>query len=594
MQNSRFFGSSAGDTRQYNQIEFAEVLERFLTNGIIPGEGNELAVTQTDPARLAIKIADGMGWINGYFYKNDSDLEIDLEPADASNPRIDLVVLRLDVISSRLIVGAVKTGTPSASPIPPTVTQDTQIWEIALAEVLVPANATSITDSDITPADPGLAIPRNAEFGARRSATVIVAANDSSADSKVQADFVVPDNSGDAEDTIQAAIDSLPGIGGRVLLLEGTFIISGNIDLTGVNITLEGQGDSTLISIANGVPIGMNMISSPGGGGNIEIKNLRLNGNKANNPSGIHRGIRLTSIHTGVINGVTVQNMNEDAIYLDGCQFFNVTDNNIINNDDNGILLTASLYNVISQNSIRGNSTGVLVTNSSNQNNICDNIIEGSFSRGVSVQVASSNNSIQGNVIRKGSASPFAGVQISDGTGNFVTNNDLYNSGTIEIADTGTLTNLHPGNNTANRTDNANARASRNTAQSIPNAAFERIHFNAVNWDTNSFFNLGADDSIITINRGGLYNITGMCGLDSNATGNRILRLVRIAPSALDIAFVSMNAVDGTDSRLNISIIHRFDAGETFAFQVFQNSGGALNTDVASYATFLSIARIAD
>lgn len=73
-----------------------------------------------------------------------------------------------------------------------------------------------------------------------RSVTRTVAANDSSADSKAEADYLCDGVNDQVE--IQAALDSLPANGGRVVLLEGTYNIAATIRVEKDSTTLEGQG----------------------------------------------------------------------------------------------------------------------------------------------------------------------------------------------------------------------------------------------------------------------------------------------------------------------------------------------------------------
>jgi len=76
-------------------------------------------------------------------------------------------------------------------------------------------------------------------YGIIRTATKVVAAHDSSVQSKAQADRVC--TGVDDQVDIQWAIDALPAGGGKVKLLEGTFNVSAS--LTPVNsLTLEGMG----------------------------------------------------------------------------------------------------------------------------------------------------------------------------------------------------------------------------------------------------------------------------------------------------------------------------------------------------------------
>lgn len=62
-----------------------------------------------------------------------------------------------------------------------------------------------------------------------RSATLVVAANDSLDKSKAQADYVCDGVADNVE--IQAAIDAIPSVGGKVVLLEGTYVLAATITL---------------------------------------------------------------------------------------------------------------------------------------------------------------------------------------------------------------------------------------------------------------------------------------------------------------------------------------------------------------------------
>lgn len=146
----RFFGSAVGDTREYSQTEFAEVLGTIIGNGYLGQVDNELIVTQNTPAGMSVLVETGQGWINGYWYANGTTKEITIATSDQSNPRIDLVVLRLDILNARSIVATVKTGTPASVPVAPSLTQTEQLWEIPLAEVYVGTAVLSITDANIT------------------------------------------------------------------------------------------------------------------------------------------------------------------------------------------------------------------------------------------------------------------------------------------------------------------------------------------------------------------------------------------------------------------------------------------------------------
>ncbi len=73
-----------------------------------------------------------------------------------------------------------------------------------------------------------------------RSATYVVAASDSTAASKAQADYVCDGTADDVQ--IQAAIDALPAGGGKIILLEGTYKIDAPVNINKRYVELSGMG----------------------------------------------------------------------------------------------------------------------------------------------------------------------------------------------------------------------------------------------------------------------------------------------------------------------------------------------------------------
>jgi hypothetical protein len=148
---SSFFNSLGGD-RRYPAEKFAEYFASFLTSGIRNGGTNLQVYAEGDDYFL--RVTEGKGFIEGYFYVNDSEKVLTPATADTINPRIDRVVLRLDVsTNSRFIRTFVKTGTPAGSPVAPTLERDlagSGIYELSLAQILIPANATTIPAENVT------------------------------------------------------------------------------------------------------------------------------------------------------------------------------------------------------------------------------------------------------------------------------------------------------------------------------------------------------------------------------------------------------------------------------------------------------------
>lgn len=156
-----------------------------------------------------------------------------------------------------------------------------------------------------------------------RSATIVVAASDSSAKSKAQADYVCDETADNID--IQAAISELPTVGGKVQLLEGTFNLSAQIDAIS-NLHLAGMGKTnTVLRVADGASInGVDLLDVTG----VTIENLSIDGNAANNVKQSAMGDHIQNcIHATRSTNCTIRNTYlHDAIYhgiimADGCNY---------------------------------------------------------------------------------------------------------------------------------------------------------------------------------------------------------------------------------------------------------------------------------
>lgn len=146
MEKSGFFNSSDGD-RVYDALDFAAYFGSLVSNGVFYATATNLQVSPG--TGLAVSVAAGSAWINGYRYENTDALNMLLATANGSNPRIDRVVVRLSQIS-RSIQLAIITGTPAVTPVAPALTRTSDIYELGIADVLIPAAATSIAPNNIT------------------------------------------------------------------------------------------------------------------------------------------------------------------------------------------------------------------------------------------------------------------------------------------------------------------------------------------------------------------------------------------------------------------------------------------------------------
>ena len=143
-------------------------------------------------------------------------------------------------------------------------------------------------------------------------ATLFVAAQDSSVRGRAGADFVCDGEDDQVE--IQQAINEIPENGGSVVLLEGEFVITDTINI-GSNVTLKGQGKSTIIKGREAGSGNYEMISPSGE--NIEISDMRLNGNKSN-LSTVTRCISSLNLENSLIRNIIAEDSIERNISVGG------------------------------------------------------------------------------------------------------------------------------------------------------------------------------------------------------------------------------------------------------------------------------------
>jgi len=244
--------------------------------------------------------------------------------------------------------------------------------------------------------DVGTAAEWNAEhtlssdYQPKLTATRIIAASDS--DNNEQADYVCDGTADEVQ--INLAINDLVGLGGRVILLEGTYTTSAAITLID-NITLEGQGKGTKIHTVNNIY----MITSSSKSGLI-IRNLYLLGPDLG-------GAAETGIHLFRCSGSKVENCWVEDFNITGISFFGTDDSKILNNFvDNcnsfGICVAAFIANghnnIISGNHSTNNDKGIQVA-AADRNIICSNQTRNNTTCGIEVSGAGADrNLVHGNI----------------------------------------------------------------------------------------------------------------------------------------------------------------------------------------------------
>lgn len=146
-EKSSFFNSVSGD-RKYKAEDWASYFGTLIGNGVFPNPATNLQVVP-GASGLTVTVHAGKAWINGYYYNNTDDLTLTLPTPDGSKKRIDRIVVRWS-LSDRKISAAVKSGTAATNPSAAVLQRDSDVYELAIADVLVGVAATSLSSASIT------------------------------------------------------------------------------------------------------------------------------------------------------------------------------------------------------------------------------------------------------------------------------------------------------------------------------------------------------------------------------------------------------------------------------------------------------------
>lgn len=265
---------------QIGPIWFSDLVRAFrmMRDGVVPDVDGELEVTAAGDD-MDVDVASGMAFNFGLPFYRATAKAITIAGNSSGDPRIDLIVLRTyppgteDEGAQELV--AIQ-GTPASSPSAPTATHDDEdVWELALAEVLVENGASTITPDKVTDLrtfTAGPLVNGSIETAALADSAVTEAKIDDGAvtssklapgiDAAMIADGSVSNTEFQRLDGVTSSIQSQ--IDGKLSLTGGTMTgditLSGGADITGgsgSNITTPGQvSGGTVASTGAGVVIG--------------------------------------------------------------------------------------------------------------------------------------------------------------------------------------------------------------------------------------------------------------------------------------------------------------------------------------------------
>lgn len=144
-QNSFPFENADTTETQYSRL-FSELQDTGVAGDTIANAGIAVSVG----TGMGLVVSAGFAIIRGFAYENTENLPLTVDAADLANPRIDTVVLRLDPTNNN-ITAVIKKGTPGATPSAPALTQIAgAVWEMPLADILVPTSSTALSGANLT------------------------------------------------------------------------------------------------------------------------------------------------------------------------------------------------------------------------------------------------------------------------------------------------------------------------------------------------------------------------------------------------------------------------------------------------------------
>ena len=230
---------------------------------------------------------------------------------------------------------------------------------------------------------------------------------------------------GTADDVeINAAIQALPGTGGQILILDGTYKITAPITVNKINVTLRGNGTATILqrnwdsSTREGV---INITAMDGG---VTVQNIQIRGEKQSYTNTNNIGIFLKNTQDNIITGNICNNNSSNGIYLEDTQDNSITENTCDGNY-RGIYFSNSSNNIVTGNTCNNNNDGIYLSSSDNNTVTGNTCIRGTgqssdyTSRQYTIRVQSTQSSknlfVGNNIMGKN--------YTDDGTGNTWANN---------------------------------------------------------------------------------------------------------------------------------------------------------------------------
>ena len=142
-----FFDSINGD-RKYNADQMSNYFEGVIGDGVFKNVDNELQVSAH--SGLTVKVKTGRAMVKCRWLRNSTDYYIEITP-DSTYSKYVAICVEWDYQNRKVDLVQVS-GTAASTPVKPSMIRTADKWQLALAYILVAANATSISQSNISDA----------------------------------------------------------------------------------------------------------------------------------------------------------------------------------------------------------------------------------------------------------------------------------------------------------------------------------------------------------------------------------------------------------------------------------------------------------
>lgn len=152
-QTSGFFESVIDETGNYDRVyyanQFAQYFATFISNGVFAEPTNQLKVEALGAGDISVMVRKGMAFINGYWFKLDTNMTVKLSTPSGNYSRWDAIVVRCSM-ANRTITIEVKEGEYDDNPAKPSITKTDETVELCLAYIFVEKGTVEIYAEDIT------------------------------------------------------------------------------------------------------------------------------------------------------------------------------------------------------------------------------------------------------------------------------------------------------------------------------------------------------------------------------------------------------------------------------------------------------------